>query len=108
MTHEEAKKCYCMIKDTQFKELKIDLYKAAHKYATIRSEWAFMSNSMKLEKDQYRTISHNSFISICNALSRNMNKKSEDNSWRTIIGSNRKDIGDFACFLNCIIGLENA
>lgn len=108
MTIEEVNKYYMTIKKTSFIELKQDLITAAIKYATIRSEWSMMTRNEKLEKDSYRTLSHNSFISICNALSRNMSKVGEDSTWRNEIGNDRKIIGDFACYINCIVGLENA
>ena len=35
-----------------------------------------------------------------------MAKAGEDISWRKMMSDNRKEIGDFACFLHCIIRIE--
>jgi hypothetical protein len=34
-----------------------------------------------------------------------MIQSSQDNSWRQTLGDNRKDIGDFACFLVAHLGI---
>ncbi len=51
-------------------------------------------------------IAHNTLIDNCNILSRNMAKKSGDVSWREVLGDDRREIGDFACYLHCILGLS--
>jgi hypothetical protein len=43
----------------------------------------------------------------CNILSREQAKIGEDNSWRVAIGTDRKLIGDWACYLSCFIGIQN-
>lgn len=86
--------------------LKKDLIKAAIRYARIRTDWKLMTIDERKETDTTRTFAHNAFIDSCNILSRNMLKASEDISWRQMIGDNRKEIGDFACFLHCILGIE--
>jgi len=58
------------------------------------------------ELDQARRISHNAFIDTCNILSRNMIKEGEDASWRRLLGNDRKAIGDFACYLTCILAVQ--
>jgi len=35
-----------------------------------------------------------------------MVKENKDTSWRVELGEDRKVIGDFACFLHCILGIE--
>jgi len=34
-----------------------------------------------------------------------MGKAGEDNSWRMKLGDDRKDLGDFACYLHCLLGI---
>ncbi len=36
-----------------------------------------------------------------------MAKAGEDVAWRTVLGEDRKNIGDFACYLHCILGLRS-
>ena len=108
MNYIAAEKIYCTIKKTSLIELKNDLIKSAIKYAQIRAEWSQLSKKERIKKDKMRTISHNAFISTCNALSRNMGKLNEDNLWREILTNDRRIIGDFACYLHCIIGVENS
>ncbi len=106
MDINKAAKIYKMIKKTKLEELKQDVLTLAVRYAEIRTEWAFLPLDVRKEKDQLRTTTHNAFISACNALARNMKKRGEDVSWHVELGSNRLDIGDFACYLHCLIGLE--
>jgi hypothetical protein len=35
-----------------------------------------------------------------------MKASGETNTWRELLGYDRKDIGDFACFIHCILGLS--
>jgi hypothetical protein len=59
-----------------------------------------------VELDQERTIAHNAFISSCDILAGNMVELNEDASWPKRIGNNRKEIGDFACWIHLIFGLK--
>lgn len=59
-----------------------------------------------MELEEERTIAHNAFISSCDILSRNMIQSGEDNRWRSQIGSDRKDIGDFACLLHALMEIQ--
>jgi tetratricopeptide (TPR) repeat protein len=42
----------------------------------------------------------------CNILSRAMNERGKDISWRAQLGQDRREIGDFACYIHCILGLS--
>ena len=105
MNYQEANKVINAIEKTSFLKLKDDLYKKAIRYAQIRSDWYFLSIDDRADQDLNRTAAHNTFIDACNILSKNMSKIGEDNSWRPIITNDRKIIGDFACYLHCIIGI---
>lgn len=37
-----------------------------------------------------------------------MKKQGEDASWWEQLGQNRQRIGDFACYIHCILGLKAA
>lgn len=102
-----AYKAWNNINDSKLTALKRSLFKAAHRYATIRAEWQFMSLEEQVEADAERSRAHNNFIDTCNILSRAQVSENENNTWRLEIGMERKMIGDFACYVNCFIGIEN-
>lgn len=106
MTMSGAETIYLSISRTTLSTLKRDLALAAVRYARIRADWALISKEQRKNKDKARTIAHDAFISTCNALSRNMNKIGEDTQWRVDLGDNRQEIGDFACYLHCFLGIS--
>ena len=101
-----ARKIRAGIDETILEGLRRALYRKALDYAHIRATWAFLSDGERLEKDRGRTLAHNAFIDACNILSRNMAKAGEDNAWRTLLTDERKTIGDFACWLHALVGIE--
>ena len=102
-----AYQAYTTVQNSKLADLRMALYKAAVHYATIRAEWEFMSNEEKMEQDAGRTAAHNRFIDSCNILSREQTKIGEDNRWRGSIGTDRKMIGDWACWVSCFVGIGN-
>lgn len=106
MTYSDAEKIYLSLKDTSLLKLKTDLILSSIRYSRLRVDWRFADFEEKKILDQERTVAHNSFIDCCNILSRNMTKANEDTKWRDYLGNDRKTIGDFACYLNCIWGIE--
>ncbi|MCF7793897.1 MAG: hypothetical protein K9N09_09140 [Candidatus Cloacimonetes bacterium] len=100
-----ANQIYNEIKDTKLQHLLDDLIEYAIRYSRIRTDYYLLSVKEKMEKESSRTSAHNVFIDCCNILSRNMLKNGEDNSWRKKLGTDRKEIGDFACYLHCILGI---
>lgn len=103
---EQYNKIIANIEATKFTDLKLELYKYAVKYARIRVDWYFAYEEKRREMDISRTLAHNAFIDSCNILSRNMAAIGEDNIWRTILGNDRRDIGDFGCYLQFYIGIQ--
>ena len=106
MDMQKATLIYEKMETRKLAGLKDDLIKAAIRYARIRTDWKTMTLDERKEKDNERTFAHNAFIDACNILSRNMVKAGEDIAWRQMMSDNRKEIGDFACFLHCILGIE--
>jgi len=94
------------IDKTCIDELKGDLFKAAVQYAGIRARWFLSSQEQRRDVDLARRTAHNRLIDACNILSRNMKNVGEDNSWRKTLGEDRKEIGDFACYLAAILGVR--
>ena len=106
LSASQARNCYEQINGTSLQSLRCSLYQLAIDYATIRSQWPLMTLEQRKETDPRRTIAHNAFIDSVNILSRNMAKQGEDNSWRGVLGDDRKVIGDFACYVALFLALE--
>jgi hypothetical protein len=108
--YEKARVCYEIIRDAELPPrlhpLRRELYLKALDYARIRAEWVVSSREQRLEMDQRRRLAHNAFIDACIILSRNMGSNGGDNSWRAELGDDRKNIGDFACYIHCFLGME--
>lgn len=106
MNIDEAKIIYPSIKNTHFSDLACSLVNSAIRYARIRVDWERSLPDLRRDTDDERTRAHNTFIDSCNILSRNMARVGEDNSWRQLLSDDRKTIGDFACYLHCLLGLK--
>lgn len=93
-------------------ELYDELLKTAVRYAGIRAKWPLLSQKEKMDQDSSRTSAHDSVITKFNMLSRCLKMHGKKAEWRDILGDadadsyNRKRIGDFACFLAFINGLN--
>lgn len=86
-------------------DLLTDVLRAAIRYSQIRAEWILLTIEERHEVDARRTAAHNAFIDALNILSRAMKKAGQDNEWRRLLGDDRKEIGDFACFLVAHLGV---
>ena len=106
MEFGSARRILEKIEDSGIDELKTDLFKAAVRYAGIRASWFLATPEERRDQDRTRSIAHDRFIDACNILSRNMKRMGEDNTWREDLGSDRKEIGDFACYLTAILGVR--
>jgi hypothetical protein len=78
---------------------------AAVRYARLRTEWALQEPAQRQDMDRARTLAHTRFIDACNILSRTMRHQGHDISWRARVGQQRGEIGDFACYVHCLLGL---
>lgn len=107
MELEQAQQIFNIINNSGPKPLVNSLLKSAVRYSRLRVDWYFSDQEQRIEMDEERTIAHNAFISACDILSRNMKDAGEDNQWRLRIGTERKSIGDFACLLHAIIGINS-
>lgn len=98
--------------DSDALELYDDLIKVATRYAAIRANWLLMSREEKMEQDSGRTFCHNSVITHFNMLARYLKKQEKTAAWRDELGYedddsyNRKAIGDFACYLAFVNGIN--
>jgi hypothetical protein len=91
--------------DPLLAELQADLIDKAIRYARIRADWELAEPGKRLAMDEYRKRTHDSLIDGCNILGRTMAQHGLDASWRDKIGQDRRDIGDFACYIHCLLGL---
>jgi len=78
----------------------------AYDYACFREQWYLWPPEKRMEKDELRTATHDSWIARLNTLDRYMEKRGWKHTWRGILGDSRKVIGDFAVFLMFIYGLN--
>ena len=93
-------------------ELYDELIKIATRYASIRANWILLSREEKIEQDSGRTSCHNSVIIHLNMLAHYLKQQGETAVWRDRLGYeeddpyNRKAIGDFACYLAFVNGIN--
>lgn len=106
MDMTRALSIYEDIQKSRLTSLRDQLVESAICYARIRVDWFQADGAGRREMDNRRTRAHNALIDACNILSRNMAKQGEDISWREQLGADRKVIGDFACFLHCLLGVR--
>lgn len=98
--------------DVDALELYDELIKIATRYAAIRANWLLLSREEKSEQDSGRTSCHNSVIIHFNMLARYLKKNGKAAVWRDELGYeaddpyNRKAIGDFACYLAFVNGIN--
>ena len=106
MNHETAKEIYAAFRDAAPPDLLRELILMASRYAGLRVVWAMADEDGRRRLDSERTRAHNAFIDQCNILSRAMAKDSQATGWRADLGEDRKQIGDFACHLACMVGIQ--
>ena len=96
--------------DTGSLELYDELMKVATRYAAIRANWLLLEE--KSEQDSGRTSCHNSVITHFNMLARYLKQQGKAAAWRDKLGYeeddlyNRKAVGDFACYLAFVNGIN--
>ena len=106
MDFNKAQAILKQMEATQLIELKSSLINYAIRYSRLRTDWLMADLKTRKDMEEIRVRAHNALIDSCNILSRNMVKLGEDNFWREQLGEERQEIGDFACYLHCIYGLQ--
>lgn len=97
--------CDAGIREPLLVELRHDFLEKAVRYARIRTDWELAEPAHRHELDEYRKRTHDALIDACNILSRTMAEHGHDSSWREQLGQDRRIIGDFACFVHCMLGV---
>lgn len=108
LQYETARKLYEEMKEKaagKFSGSSGDFYKlflkTAVDYANTRSAWACMTQAERTEDDKARRLKHDAFISLLNAVARNLSIGNIEE-----ILPDRKTKGDFACYIALFLGLE--
>lgn len=108
LQYEIAKKVYDELKEKAaqsstagFKDFFKLFLKSAADYAATRSSWATMDQAARNADDKPRRVKHDAFISLLNAISRNLGMEEIDQ-----IMPDRKTKGDFACYITLFMALE--
>jgi hypothetical protein len=83
-----------------------DLVNLAVSYARRRTDWQLVDIEARIRMDEARTIAHDAFIGSCNSLARYLGRIDRDTSWRDMLTEDRKEIGDFACYIHAMLGVE--
>lgn len=93
-------------------ELYDELLEKAAEYTLLRAQWTFKDYSWKMNEDPGRTAKHNSLIIKFNQLAKYLQIQGKKCIWREMLGDvqqdkyYRKTIGDMACFLTYIHGIN--
>ena len=105
MDQNAAREIFESIKTAET-ELKQDLIRCALRYARLRTDWRLANPDERRLMETARTAAHNALIDSANILSRAMVKIGEDATWRRKLGDDRKEIGDWACYVHAHLGIE--
>jgi hypothetical protein len=108
MDWERACQVFQQVEEARFEDphgLRAELIHRAVRYARLRADWQISASETRFGMDAERIAAHNALIDACNVLSRQMKRQGLDISWRDQLGEDRKEVGDFACYLHCILGL---
>ncbi len=111
MTYEEAERTFTDIVqaitgDDDLLRLHRDLLLLVVRYARARTDWRLADRETRLGMDGARTAAHNALIDTCNILSRACAKAGRPIEWRRKLGDDRKEIGDFACHVHALLGVQ--
>ena len=76
------------------------------RYASYRISWNLYSYAQKTEIDPERTRHHNQVIADAKSLYNYMENTGMNSFWFDRISENRKTIGDFACYVAYVQGVN--
>lgn len=88
-----------------------DFLSSIRDYAQMRGNWLLLSREEKIEIDKTRTMFHDSVITHINMMRKYLESLGKDTRYFDVLESEdakieRKKIGDFACIVFCIMGIE--
>ena len=108
LQYEVAKKLYEELKEKVAKS-SVDGFDKFYKrflehavdYAQNRTSWAFMTQAARNDDDKSRSMKHDAYMSMLNAVCRNLGIERIDE-----LMLDRKAKGDFACYIALFLALE--
>ncbi len=102
--------------DEDLQELYRDFLNSCINYANMRAEWSLMSKEQQVDKDSYRTSLHDGVLMNLAILKRYMDSNQIPTGWYSNLIPDadvdikdqpyRKLVGDFACHVADILGIE--
>lgn len=108
LQYETAKRIYDEMKEKAkqspmrgFQDFYKMFLKSAVDYAATRASWATMDQAARIEDDKPRRMKHDAFISMLNAISRNLGMVEIEE-----VMPDRKTKGDFASYIALFLSLE--
>ena len=111
LTFEEAIQMFHSLKESHKDgdpdELMKKMINSAVDYVSLRAKWNIFSDKEIVRMDSIRSQYHDLFILSLDKLARYMTDIGQDTAWREKLGDDRKQIGDFACYIACIQGISN-
>jgi hypothetical protein len=105
LTQNQAAEILTTILSSRRAEARDMFLRLAVDYAHIRAEWALGSRGERAGRNAGRTAAHDAMIAACDALAQAMGEAGEDDSWRPDVGADRREVGDFACQVHCLLGI---
>lgn len=106
MTLQEAIEILEQMRRSSHTQRRNDVIGEAVQYARLRVDWLRTPRAEREDVDRRRRIVHDALVDTCRILARNMAGSGEPVDWWQTLGDDRRRIGDFACLLHCILGLE--
>jgi hypothetical protein len=76
-------------------------------YAGIRARWGLLSTIEMARMNQTRSQYHDLFIQAIDNLAGYLMENRTKIEWRELLGDDRKRIGDFACYISYIKGIDS-
>ncbi len=111
MKHDQAERILGQVVESvagsdDLRVLQRELVLLAVRYARHRTDWRLGDLETRRAMDGNRRAAHNALIDACNILSRACAKAGRPNEWRRQLGEDRKELGDFACHVHALLGLQ--
>jgi hypothetical protein len=106
MTYQTATDIVDTLSESKQREKVGIVIQLAIEYARLRVDHLIAPPDRQAQLGQQRSQTHNALIRAINELAEAMESAHENTLWRETMGQDRKDIGDFACCVHCILGIE--
>jgi hypothetical protein len=105
MTYDQAADIFDQIGKNKSPAPGKALVQAAVRYARLRVDYLRATPEAKQQIGSERSAAHDAFIAACDELASRMHAAGQDTAWRIELTEDRKTIGDFACYIHCILGI---